>query len=64
MDGNMLTAQWRPETAKSTRLAGDLEYIRVRDDRYFRGDAMFGHKGASEWIKLIPRETPPLDGFF
>ena len=48
----------------STRIAGDLEYIRIRDDRYFRGDAMFGHQGSSQWIKLIPRDFPPLDGFF
>jgi len=48
----------------SMRITGDLEYIRVRDDRYFRGDAMFDHKGASQWIKLIPRDFPPLDGFF
>jgi hypothetical protein len=46
------------------RIAGDLEYIRVGDDRYFRGDAMFGHKASSQWIKLIPRDFPPLDGFF
>jgi hypothetical protein len=50
--------------AKSRRIAGDLEYIRVRDDRYFRGDAMFDHQGSSQWIKLIPRDFPPLDGFF
>jgi len=47
-----------------TRIAGNLEYIRIRDDRYFRGDAMFGHEGSSQWIKLIPRDFPPLDGFF
>ena len=45
------------------RIAGDLEYIRLGDDRYFRGDAMFGHKASSQWIKLIPRDFPPLDGF-
>jgi hypothetical protein len=50
--------------SKTIRIAGDLEYIRVRDDRYFRGDAMFGHKGSSQWIKLTPRDFPPLDGFF
>src|SRR5882762_10065343 len=50
--------------SKSIRIAGELEYIRVGDDRYFRGDAMFGHKGSSQWIKLIPRDFPPLDGFF
>ncbi len=50
--------------SKNIRIVGDLEYIRVRDDRYFRGDAMFGHKASSQWIKLIPRDFPPLDGFF
>jgi hypothetical protein len=50
--------------SKTIRIVGDLEYIRVRDDRYFRGDAMFGHGGSSQWIKLIPRDSPPLDGFF
>lgn len=50
--------------SQSMRITGDLEYIRVRDDRYFRGDAMFGHKSSSQWIKLIPRDFPPLDGFF
>jgi hypothetical protein len=50
--------------SKSIRIAGDLEYIRIRDERYFRGDAMFGHKGSSQWIRLIPRDFPPLDGFF
>jgi hypothetical protein len=30
--------------SQNQRIAGDLEYIQVRDDRYFRGDAMFGHK--------------------
>ena len=49
---------------ENIHIAGDLEYIRVRDDRYFRGDAVFGHKGSSQWIKLIPRDFPPLDGFF
>jgi hypothetical protein len=43
---------------------GNLEYIRIGDDRYFRGDAMFGHQAAPQWIKLIPRDFPPLDGFF
>jgi hypothetical protein len=50
--------------SQNQRIAGDLEYIRVGDDRYFRGDAMFGHKASSQWIKLIPRDFPPLDGFF
>jgi hypothetical protein len=50
--------------SRNQRIAGDLEYIRVGDDRYFRGDAMFGHKASSQWIKLIPRDFPPLDGFF
>lgn len=50
--------------SKSVRIAGDLEYIRVRDDRYFRGDAMFDHKGSSQWIKLVPRDFPPLNGFY
>jgi len=50
--------------SQNQRIAGDLEYIRVGDDRYFRGDAMFGHKASSQWIKLIPRDSPPLDGFF
>jgi hypothetical protein len=50
--------------SKSTRIAGDLEYIRVRDDRYFRGDAMFNQKGSLQWIKLIPRDFSLLDGFF
>jgi hypothetical protein len=46
------------------RITGDLEYVRIGDDRYFRGDALFGHQGSSVWIKLIPRDFPPLDGFF
>ena len=50
--------------SNSTRIAGDLEYIRFRDHRYFRGDGMFGHKGSSQWIKLILRDFAPLDGFF
>jgi hypothetical protein len=50
--------------SKTIRIAGDLEYIRIGDDRYFRGDAMFGHGAALQWIKLIPRDSPPLDGFF
>jgi hypothetical protein len=50
--------------SQNQRIAGDLEYIRIGDDRYFRGDAMFGHKASSQWIKLIPRDFPPLDGFF
>jgi hypothetical protein len=52
------------EDSKIKRIAGDIEYIRIGDDRYFRGDAMFGHKASSQWIKLIPRDFPPLDGFF
>jgi hypothetical protein len=51
-------------SSRNIRIAGNLEYVRLRDDRYFRGDAMFNHKGSSQWIKLIPRDTPPLDGFF
>lgn len=43
-------------------IAGNLEYIRIGDDRYFRGDAMFGHSAAPQWVKLIPRDFPPLDG--
>ena len=43
---------------------GDLEYIRIHDDRYFKGDAMFGQQAAPQWIRLIPRDFPPLDGFF
>lgn len=43
---------------------GNLEYVRIRNDRYFKGDAMFGHEAAPQWIKLIPRDFPPLDGFF
>lgn len=50
--------------SESTRIKGDLEYIRIRDDRYFRGDAMFGHKASAQWIKLNPRDFPPLNGFF
>jgi len=50
--------------SKTIRIVGDLEYIRIRDDRYFRGDAMFNHNAAPQWIKLGPRDTPPLDGFF
>lgn len=50
--------------SRNQRIAGYLEYIRVGDDRYFRGDAMFGHKISSQWIKLISRDFPPLDGFF
>jgi hypothetical protein len=50
--------------SKNIRIAGDLEYIRIRDDRYFRGDAMFGHIASPQWIKLIPTDFPPLDGFF
>jgi hypothetical protein len=50
--------------SEDNRITGDLEYIRVRDDRYFRGDAMFGHRASAQWIKLIPRDFPPLDGFF
>jgi hypothetical protein len=49
---------------KTKRIAGDLEYIRIGDDRYFRGDAMFDHGAAPQWIKLIPRDFPPMDGFF
>jgi hypothetical protein len=52
------------EGSKTVRIAGDLEYIRIRDDRFFRGDAMWGHKASPDWIKLIPRDFPPLDGFF
>jgi len=50
--------------SKAIRIAGDLEYVRIGDDRYFRGDAMFNHGEARQWIKLIPRDFPPLDGFF
>ena len=25
---------------------------------------MFGHRASRQWIKLIPRDFPPLDGFF
>lgn len=50
--------------SKATRIAGDVEYIRIGDDRYFRGDAMFNHGEARQWIKLISRDFPPLDGFF
>lgn len=39
---------------------GNLEYIRIRNDRYFKGDAMFGHGPAPQWIKLIPRDFPPF----
>jgi hypothetical protein len=52
------------EGSKTKHIAGDLEYIRVGDNRYFRGDAMFGHKASTQWIKLIPRDFPPLDGVF
>ena len=45
-------------------IAGNLEYIRIGDDRYFRGDAMFGHRAAPQWVKLIPRDFPPLGGPF
>ena len=50
--------------SKTIRIAGDLEYIRIGDDRYFRGDAIFGRAAAPQWIRLIPRDFPPLDGFF
>jgi hypothetical protein len=50
--------------SKTKRIAGDLEYIRIGDHRYFRGDAMFDHEAAPQWIKLIPRDFPPVDGFF
>jgi len=43
---------------------GNLEYIRIGNDRYFRGDAMPDHKAAPEWIKLTPRVTPPVGGWF
>jgi hypothetical protein len=42
----------------SGRIVGDLEYIRIGDDRYFRGDAMFSHGEARQWIKLVPRDFP------
>ena len=45
-------------------IKGDLEYLRIGDDRYFRGDAMFGHRAAPQGIKLERRDFPPLDGFF
>jgi len=43
---------------------GNLEYIRIGNDRYFRGDAMPDHKAAREWIKLTPRVMPPVGGWF
>jgi len=52
------------DVVEYTPIRGDLEYIRIRDDRYFRGDALFGHGAAPQWINLIPRDSPPLDGFF
>jgi hypothetical protein len=46
--------------SRSIHVKGDLEYIRIGDDRYFRGDAMSGHQAAPQWIKLIPRDPPPV----
>jgi hypothetical protein len=43
--------------SKFIHVKGELEYIRIGDDRYFRGDAMFGHQAAPQWIKLIPRDS-------
>ncbi|HZU24284.1 MAG TPA: hypothetical protein VFA04_02110 [Bryobacteraceae bacterium] len=45
-------------------MLGDVEYLRIGDDRYFRGDAIFGHAAAPQWTRLSPRDRPPLDGFY
>lgn len=54
----------RPFGERPERRIANVEYIRIGEDRYFRGDAIWGHRAAPEWIKLAPRDMPPLDGFF
>jgi hypothetical protein len=49
--------------SEKKRITGNLEYIRIGDDRYFRGDAMSNHAAAPQWIKLSPRDHHPLAGF-
>jgi hypothetical protein len=43
---------------------GNLEYIRVGDNRYYKGDAMPDHAASLEWTKLTPRVTPPAGYYF
>jgi hypothetical protein len=43
---------------------GNLEYIRVGDNRYFREDAMPDHAASLEWTILTPRVTPPAGYYF
>lgn len=43
---------------------GNLEYIRVGNDRYFRGDAMPDHAASPGWIRLKPRDIPPVGYYF
>jgi|HubBroStandDraft_6_1064221.scaffolds.fasta_scaffold334496_1 hypothetical protein len=43
---------------------GNLEYIRIKDDRYFKGDAMPDHAAAPEWIRLSPRVMPIVGHYF
>jgi hypothetical protein len=43
---------------------GNLEYIRVGNNRYFRGDAMPDHAASLGWTKLTPKVTPPAGYYF
>jgi hypothetical protein len=47
-----------------TRTVADLEYIRIGDNRYFRGGATPGRPATPSWTKLSPRDMPPLGGFY
>jgi len=42
----------------------DQEYIRIGDDRYFRGGRTPSRPAAPTWIRLEPRDMPPVGGLF
>jgi hypothetical protein len=47
-----------------TRTVADLEYIRIGDHRYYRGEATRTRAAVPRWIELTPRDMPPLGGWF
>jgi hypothetical protein len=55
VDSNVLNV-----SAGFTRTVADLEYIRIGDSRYFRGGATPARPATPSWIRLSPRDMPPL----
>ena len=51
-------------TSGFTRTVADLEYIRIGDKRYFRGEATPTRPAIPRWVQLTASDMPPLAGFY